>query len=143
MRSGCNLDAAWMRSGCDLDAIWMRFLNTIFDILEPSAFQKYSTCWVFSELVFVFVFVFVVFVFVFVFVFVNCNAITKLDYIYLLQHRMIELIHTGRLAFESSCLCLRICLCVCLCLCLSRHQMNPGAVPFPTMYNMFNMVLEP
>ena len=86
MLSGCNLDAAWMRSGCDLDAIWMRFLNTIFDILEPSAFQKYSTCWVFSELVFVFVFVFVVFVFVFVCVCVNCNAITKLDYIYLLQH---------------------------------------------------------
>ena len=42
----------------------------IFDILEPSAFQKYSTCWVFSELVFVFVFVFVFVVFVFVFVFV-------------------------------------------------------------------------
>ena len=45
---------------------------------------------------------------------------------------MIELIlYTGRLAFESSCLCLRICLCVCLCHCLSHHQMNPGAVLFP------------
>ena len=81
-----------------------------------------------------------VFVFASVCVFVKCNAISMLDYIYLLQHKTNELIYTGRLAFESSCLCLRICLCVCLCLCLSRHQMNPGAVPFPTM---FNMVLEP
>ena len=47
----------------------------------------------FKNFVFVFVFVFVmVFVFVCVCVFVNCNAISTLDYIYLLQHRMIELI---------------------------------------------------
>merc|ERR1712020_363658 len=107
----------------------MRSVSAIFDILEPLLFKNIThMVGSFKN---------------FVCVFVKCNAIFMLDYIYLLQHRTNELIHTGRLAFESSCHCLRICLCVCLCHCLSHHQMNPGAVLFPTMYNMLNMMLEP
>ena len=33
-----------IQSGCGLDAVWMRAVSVIFDIFEPSAFQKYSTC---------------------------------------------------------------------------------------------------
>ena len=80
MRPGCGLDAVWMRSGCGL---WVPYLIS----LNPLLFKNIAHVGSFKNFVFVFVFVFVC-----VCVFVNCNAISTLDYIYLLQHRMIELI---------------------------------------------------
>ena len=33
-------------------------------------------------------------------------------------------------------------ICVCVCIGLCHLQMKPGAVPFPTMYDMLNLTLE-
>ena len=75
-------------------------------------------------------------------VFVKCNAISLLVYIYLLLRIRTKFIYTGRLSSWKLCLCPCICLCVCLCLCLCHLQMKPGAVLFPTMYDMLNPTLE-
>ena len=75
-------------------------------------------------------------------VFVKCNAISLLVYIYLLLCIRTKFIYTGRLSSWKLCLCPCICLCVCLCLCLCHLQMKPGAVLFPTMYDMLNPTLE-
>ena len=47
----CSDDALMMHGWCADDASRMRWwcMSVIFDILEPSAFQKYSTCMVFYE----------------------------------------------------------------------------------------------
>ena len=63
-------------------------------------------------------------------------------YIYLLLHIRTKFIYTGRLSSWKLCLCPCICLCVCLCLCLCHLQMKPGAVLFPTMYDMLKPTLE-
>ena len=75
-------------------------------------------------------------------VFVKCNAISTFVYKYLLLRRITKFIYTGRLSSWKLCLCPCIRLCVCLCLCLCHLQMNPGAVLFPTMYDMLIVMLE-
>ena len=64
------------------DLVWSYLIS-----LNSLLFKNIAHVGSFKNFVFVFVFVFVC-----VCVFVNCNAISTLDYIYLLQHRMIELI---------------------------------------------------
>ena len=75
-------------------------------------------------------------------VFVKCNAISTFVYKYLLLRRITKFIYTGRLSSWKLCLCPCIRLCVCLCLCLCHLQMNPGAVLFPTMYDMLIVMFE-
>ena len=119
--------------------------NTSGEELETDWCRKLSFSFFVFVFVYVFVFVFVfvfVSVFVFVFVFVKCNAISLFVYIYLLLRRITKFIYTERLSSLKLCLCPCICLCVCLCLRLCHLQMNPGAVLFPTMYDMLIVMLE-
>ena len=57
----------------------------------------------------------------------------------------ILLISSGLGLYPIICMCVCLCLVfvfVCLCICLCHLQMKPGAVPFPTMYDMLNLTLE-
>ena len=41
---------AELNGKCNVNVMYLTHGNVIFDILEPSAFQKYSICWVFRSL---------------------------------------------------------------------------------------------